>query len=284
MSVDQGEHHEDRANPPNPPPNGRQPEPPVAAALTRRDFAAALLGVGAGVVGSIATGLVTERLSPSLASTNLRIFSEIEWEDPWDGWAFYSTTPIDLSQQPDKFQSDDDQIRYLVERGCVKASPLLIKLHLSRPGSSPAVVTGLQIANYTKMPAVNGARYDSETAGSNDTTVLAINFDSRRPRVVRSNYLEMTELDVIDGLPDAFSQNTITIEPHLTETMLIAANTANGAHEFALDISYLIEGQQYVERIDNAGLPFQLTQHSAETPIKYTIPWYDSIYRFEPVA
>lgn len=271
-------------SPPPPQSRGSGDGPPAgteARGLTRRDLITALLGVGAGAAGAVATGYVTDRVSPSLASTEIGVFAEIQWEDPWDGWTFYSDAPIDLSAQPREFESPEQQIDYLVQRGCVKASPLIIKVHLSRPGNSPAAIIDFDIVDHARMPAVNGARYLSETAGSNDSTVLGVNLDAQRPRLVRTNYEDMTEPVKLEDLPPAFAATTLTIEPHLTESAVVAVNTTQGAHEFALQVKYLVEGRESTQRIDAAGTPFRVTQHSSDTPARYAIPWYDGIHRFE---
>ncbi len=122
-------------------------------ALSRRDLIVAgiggLAGVATGAVGTVVTTYVQERARASLASGNLVVYPEASYIIA-GAWKFYSRAPIDLSTQPDTDQGNrsDRLVSYLVKNGCVRASPLMITLHLSRPGDSPAVVRNIEIINH----------------------------------------------------------------------------------------------------------------------------------------
>jgi hypothetical protein len=265
-------------------PPGYQPGAEPQKGLSRRDLLVAGMGVATGVVTAAATGLAMERLGPAVASSGLAAFPTIQWS-PDGSWLFYADEPIDLADQSDGFIDENENfmqeaaIDYLLHRGCVRCSPLVVHLHLSRPGDSPAVIHDIRLVNHRRAPALSGASYLSETAGANPNTVLAVNLDASAPVPVQSDYMELMSGADVSGRPPAFSTITVSVEPHLTETITIGFLTQNGRHAFQLGVDYLVEGREHTIVTPEDVDLLRVTQ-AVDAREAYELPWYDSVYRY----
>jgi hypothetical protein len=255
--------------------------------LSRRDVvvagAAGLVGVVTGTVGTVVTTYVQERARTGFASTDLDVYPEIRWS--FDGsWAFYSSVSIDLSKQP--LYAPDSQreelIEYLVKNGCVRASPLMMVLHLSRPGDSPAIVRNIALLGHRRSAPLDGACYFSEGAGGGENAVFATDLDEPNPRFVRSNMADVLDRDTIQKQPDAFSTSTFSVAPHFTESMTLVFHASRFAHEFSLRLQYFVEGRDYAVDISSAGLPFRVTSFAQKSKYRYCVPWYNGIHNLVP--
>jgi hypothetical protein len=253
--------------------------------VTRRDLLVAGIGVAAGVVTTGVTNFAMERFRPAVASSNLEAFPIITWS-PDGSWLFYAEKPIDLSGQADAFLDEngnylsENAIAYLVDRGCVRCSPLVIDLHLSRPGDAPAVIRDVRLANHRRAAPLTGASYYSETAGANPNTVLAVDLDAPSPVPVESDYSELLSPDPdVSGRPPAFSTLTFSVEPHLTETITIGFLTKNGQHDFQLRLDYVVEGREHSIVVPEDADLLRVTQR-LEARRRYELPWYDNVYEY----
>lgn len=251
--------------------------------LSRRDLLVAGIGVVAGVVTTAVTNVALERVGPAVASSDLEVFPEIIW-DPQGGWAFYAGAPLDLSDQPASFMGPDDSftgpaIDWLVARGCVVASPLVVNLHLSRPGNAAAVVRDVRLVNHRRTGALAGARYSIASAGGNPNSVLAVDLDADSPYPVASDFAELFLEGDLTGRPPAFSTMTFSVEPHLTETLTIGFRTQNGLHSFQLGVDYFVEGRDHRVVVPTAADLLRVTQHT-DVREDYEIPWADQVFRF----
>lgn len=260
------------------------PEPGVQGkGLSRRDLLVAGIGVAAGVVTTGITTVALDRVGPAVASSNLEAFPTIDWS-PDGSWLFYAEEPIDLSDQPDRFGPPDgsvapEAIDYLVTRGCVRASPLVVNLHLSRPGNAPAVVRDIRLVNHRRGSALTGASYLSETAGSNDNTVLAVDLDANPPVPVESDLSEVLYGGDVSGRASAFSTSTFSVEPHLTETLTIGFLTQSGRHSFQLGIDYFVEGREHSIVVPDDVDLLRVTEN-AEAREQYELPWYENVHHY----
>jgi hypothetical protein len=284
-------HHPQRTVPPPtvagrrdrvPPP---EPNEQREKGLSRRDLLVAGIGVATGVITTGATTFALDRLGPTVASSNLEALPTIDWS-PDGSWLFFSDRPIDLSDQPDSFADPSGEFstnatEYLVTRGCVRASPLVINLHLSRPGNAAAVVRDISLVNHRRGPALTGASYLSEGAGANTNAVLGVDLDAAGPVPVQAGLDELLAGGDINGRPAAFSSTTFSIEPHLTETITIGFLTKDGRHSFQLRLDYLVEGREHsvVVPVDTDLL--RVTQ-AVEADEQYILPWYDRVNRYVP--
>jgi hypothetical protein len=253
--------------------------------ISRRDLLVAGFGLATGVASTVVTSLVVERLGPAVATSNLEAFPTIDWA-PDGSWLFFADDPIDLADQPDDFSDDDGDwsqaaIDYVVKRDCVRGSPLIVQLHLSRPGNAPAVVRDIRVVDHRTGPALTGASYFSETAGSNQNTVLGVDLDANRPVAVEATIGELLYEGDIGGRPPAFSHTTFSIEPHLTETLTIGFITHSGRHSFRLAIDYFVEGRDHslIVPVDDDLL--RVTQVT-EAGSAYVVPWYEGVHRYVP--
>ena len=261
-----------------------QPSSEPKQGLSRRDLLVAGIGVATGVVTTGATSFAMEHLGPAVASSHLAAFPTIQWS-PDGSWLFYAEDPIDLADQPKGFSDEngnflqDAAISYLLDRGCVRCSPLVVDLHLSRPGNSPAVIRDIRLVNHRRAAALSGASYLSETAGANPNTVLAVDLDVNGPVAVQSDYMEILYGADVSGRPPAFSTLTISVEPHLTETITIGFLTRSGRHAFQLRVDYLVEGRQHSIVVPEDVDLLRVTQ-AVDAREEYELPWYDSIHRY----
>ncbi len=251
--------------------------------LSRRDLFAAGIGVAAGVVTTGVTTFALERVGPAIASSDLEVFPEIFWA-PQGGWTFYAGEPLDLSDQPDSFAGPDGEftgpaIDWLVTHGCVVASPLVVNLHLSRPGNAAAVVRNVRLVNHRRAAALSGASYSTDSAGGNPNTVLAVDLEGNPPYPVESDFSELFVEGDLSGRPPAFSTMTFSVEPHLTETLTIGFMTQKGLHSFQLAVDYFVEGRDHRVVVPSAADLLRVTQHTAARE-DYEIPWIDEVYRF----
>lgn len=260
-------------------------EPRPEKGVTRRDLLVAGIGVAAGVVTTGVTNVVVERLGPGVASSNLEAFPIITWS-PDGSWLFYADEPIDLSGQSTAFRDENGNflsekaIEYLVDRGCVRCSPLVVDLHLSRPGDAPAVVRDIRLANHRRTAPPSGASYYSETAGANPNTVLAVDLDAPSPVAVESDYSELLSLDPdLSGRPAAFSTLTFSVEPHLTETITIGFLTKEGRHDFQLRLDYVVEGREHSIVVPEDADLLRVTEQ-LQARKRYEMPWYDNVYEY----
>ena len=278
----------DNGTAPAPAPTTVTPAPPAPAThdprgITRRDLLVAGVGVVAGVATTGLTAYAMDRLGPAVASSNLEAFPTIDWS-PDGAWVFYAAEPIDLADQPDQFGSPEggfskEAIDYLVTRGCVRQSPLLVHLHLSRPGNAAAVIRDIRVVNHRREPALTGASYLSETAGSNANTVMAVDLDAVDPVAVQADLQDVLYGGDISGRPPAFSTSTFSVEPHLTETVTIGFLTSEGQHSFQLRLHYFVEGREHTLVVPEDDDLLRVTQ-AAEADERYELPWYDGVYRY----
>jgi hypothetical protein len=256
-------------------------------ALSRRDLIVAgiggLAGVATGAVGTVVTTYVQERARASLASDNLVVYPEAIYQMAGT-WAFYSRVPIDLSTQPDTDHGlhSERLVSYLVKNGCVCASSLVVNLHLSRPGDSPAVVRNIEIINRGQFPPIDDVYYLHEGAGSSDNAVFAINLDEYNSRFVHFDLGGMWDPSSLRGKPSAFSTSTFSVGAHLTESMTLVFFAFQHMHEFMLRLQYFVEGRDNSVDISLAGLPFRVTPHVEKPKQKYCVPWYDGIHKLVP--
>jgi hypothetical protein len=240
------------------------------AAQSRRGFLthAGLLVVG-GIGGWLTkTGqdVITERTAPALASTRLDADVSVPLgEDPWGGFAYVSSTPIDLSDQPPAFDSDAEAVRYLLTKGCVKVQPLFVTLTLSRPADTQATVTDLYPVKHTRTPTVIAAEYGKEGGGGvSENTVLHCDLGQQNPRVVRGTLMDTPE--TLAAEPPAFATMTISIDPHSSQTITALFYASVDSHHFSVGVDYLVEGRAQTIVIDNNGVPFAVSQYPRETP------------------
>ncbi|MGY1704846.1 hypothetical protein ACI79C_09745 [Geodermatophilus sp. SYSU D00697] len=251
--------------------------------MTRRDLLVAGIGIATGVVTTTVTNVAVERLGPSMASSDLDAFPAIQWS-PDGSFLFYAEAPVDLSDQPERFGTPEggyaqEAIDYLVARGCVRSSPLIVNLHFSRPGTAPAVIRDIRLINHRRAAAPSGASYHHETAGANSNTVLAVDLDANSPVLVQSTYEELVSTADVSGRPPAFSTTTFSIQPHLTETITVGFMTREGQHGFQLAVDYFVEGREHSLVIPTDVDLLRVTG-VVEARETYEFPWYDQVYRF----
>jgi hypothetical protein len=259
---------------------------PREKGLSRRDLLVAGIGVATGVVTTGVTTFALDRLGPTVASSNLEALPEIDWS-PDGSWLFFSDRPLDLTEQPDSFADSGGEFstaatEFLVTRGCVRASPLVVNLHLSRPGNAAAVVRDIRVVNHRRRPALTGASYYSETAGSNTNAVLAVDLDTANAVPVQATLDEVLYGGDIGGRPAAFSATTFSVEPHLTESLTIGFLTEDGRHSFQLRLDYFVEGREHSLVIPADTDLLRVTQ-AVEAADRYELPWYEDVYRYVPV-
>ncbi len=260
-----------------------QPSAESGKGLTRRDLLVAGIGIVTGAATTTATNIAVERLGPTIASSNLDAFPTIQWS-PDGSFMFYAVRPVDLSDQPERFGGPDgdykqEAIDFLVARGCVRASPLIVNLHFSRPGNAPAVIRDIQVVNHRRAAAPSGASYYHETAGAAENTILAVDLDANSPVLVQSNYEELLMGADLSGRPPAFSTLTFNVQPHLTETVTVGFIAQEGQHGFQLAVDYFVEGRQHSLVIPEDIDLLRVTQ-DIDAREKYDFPWYDQVYRF----
>lgn len=253
--------------------------------FSRRDLIIAgiggLAGVATGALGTVVTTYVQERARASLASDNLVVYPEANYIIAGH-WEFYSRSPIDLAMQPDIDEGlrDDRLVSYLVKNGCVRVSPLMVILHLSRPGDSAAIVRNIEISNHRKLPLIDDVHYLSEGAGGSNNAVFAIDLDQRNPRFVSVDLgLGGWDPSDVQGKQDVFSTSTFSVGPHVTESITLVFLASQHMHEFMLRIQYFVEGRENSVDISLAGLPFRVTPIVEKPKQAYCVPWYDRIYK-----
>jgi hypothetical protein len=162
----------------------------------------------------------------------------------------------------------------------VRVSPLIVNLHLSRPGNAPAVIRDIRLVNHRRAAALSGASYESETAGANQNTVLAVDLDANAPAPVQSDYMELLQPPPdLSGRPPAFSSLTFSVQPHLTETITVGFVTRQGRHSFQLGVDYFVEGREH-SLVVPADVDLLRVTQAADAREKYEVPWYDQVYRF----
>lgn len=256
--------------------------------VARRDVLVAgiggLAGVAAGAVGTLVTTYLQERARAGLASGNLVVYPDVQWVIA-GAWCFYANSPIDLSARPvvDEGDEDDRLVAYLVAQGCVRESPLLLNVHLSRPGDSPAVVRSITLTNHRQTPPMAGARYLSEGAGASDNPLYSLDLDQHNARFVRTTLASLGDVEAATrGQPDAFLASTFSVAPHTTESLTLAFHTSRRTHEFSLRINYFVEGRERAVDLDLAGLPFRVAPVVENAAVKYCVPWYDQIHNLVP--
>lgn len=256
--------------------------------VTRRDVLVAgvggLVGVATGALGTVVTTYVQDRARAGLASGNLVVYPDVQWVVA-GAWTFYANSPIDLTSQPviQNGQDDDRLVAYLIKQGCIRRSPLLVTVHMSRPGDSPAVIRSITLENHRQAPPVVGAEYLSESAGASDNAIYALNLDQHDSRFVRTTLSSLGDLEnATRGQPDAFAASTFSVAPHTTESMTLAFHAARFMHEFSLKIHYFVEGREHSVDVDLAGLPFQVSPGVDNVREKYCVPWYNQIYNLVP--
>jgi hypothetical protein len=235
------------------------------------------------VVTTCVTTVALERVGPAVASSDLEVFPAIFWA-PQGGWTFYAGAPLDLSDQPVSFMGPDGEftgpaIDWLVARGCVVASPLVVNLHVSRPGNAAAVIRDIRLVNHRRTGALSGARYSTAAAGGNPNTVLAVDLDADSPYPVESDFAELFLGADLSGRPPAFSSMTFSVDPHLTETLTIGFMTQKGLHSFQLGVDYFVEGRDHRVVVPAAADLLRVTQHT-DVREDYEIPWADEVFRF----
>jgi hypothetical protein len=232
----------------------------------RSFFTKAGLFVAGGIGGWLTkTGqeFVTERTAPALASTRLDADVVVPLgEDPIGGFAYVSSSRIDLTDQPAAFKSDADAARYLLTKGCVKVEPLFVTLTLSRPANTPATIRDVYPVKHIRTPANIAAVYGKEGGGgATDNVVLLCDLGQRNPIVVKGTIAETPDT-FTDKPPAAFSMMTISIDPHSSQTITLTIYASLDSHLFTLGIDYIVEGRAQTIVVDNNGAPFAVSQYA----------------------
>ncbi|WP_330275158.1 hypothetical protein OG205_05580 [Lentzea sp. NBC_00516] len=212
------------------------------------------------------------------------MFTDIAWT--FNGhWRFNSAVPIDLTTQPNGTLDNysEELTSFLLERGCIRVSPLVMVLHLSRPGDSAAIVRGVSLIDHKSYQPDFESSYLHDGAGGSNNTVLAINLDNPRPRFVTTTSSEMLQVEKISNKPDAFTESTFSIAPHLTESITLAFHTSKLVHEFKLRLDYFVEGVEHRLDIDFEGNSFRVSPGGQDVK-QYCVPWYEHNLKIVPCA
>jgi hypothetical protein len=265
-----------------------------AKGITRRDVLIALtggiVGVPLGVAGSVATLYLQDRLEPALATADLIVVPEVLWTVGL-GWSFCAPQALRPPVSRGPYNDPAGAINSLVKHGYVRQSPLRIRLNIARPGDSPAVVRRIAIIerkltsprpadSYSSPPVTVATRGNMFIHGTDESTnggVLAAYVDAPNP-IIFEQKADASPFSGKGKAPevDIFATQNIRIDPHLTESRTIEFRAVHSWCDFALELTYDVEGRTREIRVDQTGKHFSVASSSDTGNARYELQKHGS--------